>query len=254
MRLRTLVFALAFLLLTTLSARADVPLPDSSDRYPANRWTAWEVCRSPQGVDVRTSPQMQALLTTPRARWGAVDPAAWPRTWTLPCGYVATARVVDGSTIITDSKGDPWLIVDLGDKRVGVAPALGRLFWAADSEPAKPDAKGSFRRTTHTFWQVVDPDPNGLNVRLHPRFPARFDDERDPWPESPVRSWPVIGTVPHGEIVQAMRGNVGVVHVTDPDGARWLMIRYGQGVGFIRWSVSFVRPVAGPVRPFKARR
>ena len=254
MRLRATICALALLLLTTLSARADVPVPDGRDHYPPNRWTAWEVCRSPSGVDVRTSPQLRTLLRTPRARWGAVDPASWPCTWTLPRGYVATARVVDGSTIITDSKGAPWLVLDLGDQRVGVAPALGRVFWAADSEPTKPDANGNFRRTTHTFWQVIDPDPNGLNVRLHPRFPSRYEDDREPWPESPVRSWPVIGTVARGDIVQARRGNVGVIHVTDPSGARWLMIAYGQGVGFVRWSTPFVRPVAGPVWPFKARR
>lgn len=245
--MRILVTMLTLLLLASATAgHADAPRLDLSGEYPANKWTKWEV--SNKDVDVRSSPALPTLMRTPRSRWGKVRVDAWPRRWTMPPGYVATAMPVQGNTIMIDAAGRSWLMVDLGEGRLGVARASNHALWAADWEPVRLDARGNYIRTPHIYWTVVDEDPAGINVRMHPKFPNHYEDPRAVWPTTPVGQWPVIGTLPRGSLVHGVRGNLGVIHLTDPDGAKWLMIRFGQALGFVRWSRAFVVPAAGPVR------
>lgn len=233
-------------------ALAEAPRCNDQGKFPDSPWRAWSVVA--ERVEVRASASLLALLGTPRAGWGPVDPARWTPRWIVPRGYVAMARVVQGSTVLRDGAGLPWLLIDLGAGRLGVAPAESRYFYPIENDPPRPDAVGAYQRTLHVFWEVVDSDPAGLNVRLHPRFPRRFDDCSAVWPSTPVRDWPIIGSVPQGTVLQGVTGNLGVIHVTDPDKTAWVMVRFGQGVGFVRWNARFVRPVAGPVEPIRSGR
>lgn len=252
MGMRKLLFVVLLVVAGATSVVAHPPAVEEGGGYRNNTWSWWQVCA--EGVDVRTSTALKTLLETPRARWPEVDPMTWSPTWTLPRGYVARARVVDGTTLLTDGRGERWLIIDLGQGRTGVAPANGRCFWPSDAEPVKPDAKGDYRRTPHVFWEVVDPDPPGLNARQHPKFPRASEIETASWPEGRVSDWPVVAKIPKGTVLQALSGNVGVLWYRDTSGAVWLLVHHGQGLVFVRWNQRFVRPVAGPVRPFKSRR
>ncbi|NDD30296.1 MAG: hypothetical protein EB084_18720 [Proteobacteria bacterium] len=250
--MRTSLLALLLVFVTITTAVAAPPIPGRDEAYPANTWIWWEV--TAPDAEVRSSSQLDALLKTPRSRWTRVDPSRWAATGMLPRGYVARARVVDGSTIIKDAAGHGWLVVDLGQGRTAVTPATGRALWASDAEPVKAQANGDYRRTPHVFWQVIDPDPHGLNARQHPRFPRQYDAADAVWPDGPVVDWPVVGAIPRGTVLEAVRGNVGVVHQRDDNGSVWLLVHYGQDLVFVRWNKRFVVPVAGPVRPVRPRR
>lgn len=125
--------------------------------------------------------------------------------------------------------------------------ALLSLTLAAHGQLPEPDPKGEYsRRTLHTHWRVVDGDPQGLNGRLAPDFPSRYDDARAVWPTSSPLSWPVVARFPGGSSLQARTGNVGVIRLQDAQGRSWMMVSRpgGAGICFVRAHQRYIRPVA----------
>lgn len=117
------------------------------------------------------------------------------------------------------------------------------------AELPQPDGRGEYsRRTLHTHWQVVDPDPQGMNGRLAPDFPNNYEDSRIPWPTSEPLSWPVVARFPSGSSLQACTGNLGVLRIKDSQGRYWMMVKRPKGSGFcfVRSHQRFLRPVPPP--------
>ncbi len=114
------------------------------------------------------------------------------------------------------------------------------------------DASGEYsRRTLHTHWRVVDPDPEGLNGRLARDFPVNYDSVAAPWPSSPPLSWPVVARFASGSLLRARTGNVGVIRIKDPQGRSWMMVSRpeGSGICFVRAHQRYIRPVDPDSKP-----
>jgi hypothetical protein len=118
---------------------------------------------------------------------------------------------------------------------------LGAL---ADEKLPTPDSKGEYsQRTLHTRWQVVDSDPQGLNGRLAENFPRLYDDDRQPWPTTEALTWPVVERFRKGQILEAVRGNLGVMLIKETSGRTWMMVRRSDGgICFVRANQRFIRP------------
>jgi len=114
----------------------------------------------------------------------------------------------------------------------------------------QPDAKGSYQgRYLHPYWVVVDPDPNGFNGRLSPKWPANWDAVDANWPDTRVikPDWPVVVRFNQGRILSARYGNMGNIFVRDGNGSSWLLVSSGparpNGVCFVRANRKFMKPV-----------
>lgn len=92
---------------------------------------------------------------------------------------------------------------------------------------------------------MVDQDPAGLNGRLAEHFPEDYMDNRHPWPEPQVSTWPVVVRFKPGTILTAKTGNVGIIRLLDPEGRSWLMVARpgGKGVCFVRANRRFIQPI-----------
>lgn len=113
------------------------------------------------------------------------------------------------------------------------------------------NAKGDFQgRYLHNYWMVMDPDPNGFNGRLTPKWPANWDAVDANWPDTRVikPDWPVVVRFNRGRVLRAMSGNMGLIFIRDGRGLPWLMVSAGpagkpNGVCFVRANAKFLKPV-----------
>ena len=108
-----------------------------------------------------------------------------------------------------------------------------------------PDKNGDYvYATEHMVWKVVDPDPNGLNGRLSPKFPQNWEDPRSKWPVMNINQWPVVIKFQKGDRLIAIRGNRGVNIIKDTRGKPWLMVEYTElKPCFVRANSQFIKPV-----------
>ncbi|BAS58103.1 MULTISPECIES: hypothetical protein [Leptolyngbya] len=124
-----------------------------------------------------------------------------------------------------------------------------------------PNQNGDYTNTRkgqgHINWQVVDPDPAGLNCRMAKQFQGfaldamNTPDElmsRDYTPN--VSSWEVIHQFPPGEKLWAITGNVTTQHIQfDDRGKPWLGVRVPYQGGneiidcFVRANRRFIKPI-----------
>lgn len=91
----------------------------------------------------------------------------------------------------------------------------------------------------------MDQDPAGLNGRLADQFPEDYLDNRLPWPEPRVSTWPVVANFRAGTRLTAKTGNLGIIRLLDPEGRSWLMVARpgGKGVCFVRANQRFIQPI-----------
>jgi hypothetical protein len=166
-----------------------------------------------------------------------------PATVRFPSGFVLQSQA-----LARDPAGLPWLKVSFAPGQSCFVRAESTHLHPIDYEPVQPDARGNFPyRTLHRYWKVVDPDPAGLNARLHPNFPGNYEDPRVTWPSGDVRAWPVLRTFARGSLLAAVPGNVGMIIRHDSDQSPWLMVENpAGGICFVRAHKDFIRPVPGP--------
>ena len=123
-------------------------------------------------------------------------------------------------------------------------------FSFSEEQLPQSDKNGDYgNRTTHIYWKVVDPDPEGLNGRLADDFPADWEDIRASWPETNVAQWPVVTKFSTGSILTACPGNCGIIFLKDKNGKSWLMVYRDpvkkSKVCFVRANVKYIKPVRG---------
>jgi hypothetical protein len=231
---------------------------DNQGNYFNKDWLYWEV-NDQTGLNVRSSQELIAMLQRPRSQWKRVDPTKWAPRWMLPQGYMVKAKSIQGSVLLTDIRSNPWIITDLGAGGIGVVRANSNFvsppYW---QEPLYPDSNGDYSsayRTQHMYWEIVDPDPAGLNLRMLPEFAKTYDSADGDTPSGPVSSWPVVGQVYKGTILRSVASNLGTMGFTDSNGANWLLVyrrptdtwHNHDNVAFVRANAKFIRPIAGPL-------
>ncbi|MDF0556516.1 hypothetical protein [Kamptonema sp. UHCC 0994] len=110
-----------------------------------------------------------------------------------------------------------------------------------------PNNQGDYTgRAYHTYWEVVDPDPNGLNCRMtNSSFEELMRvDNRTPFE---FFNWSVIGVLKQGQRFESFPSNAAGTF-RDTRGLPWLFVGKNYATGgvqrcFIRANSQFVKPV-----------
>ncbi|MDY7021420.1 MAG: hypothetical protein SWJ54_08660 [Cyanobacteriota bacterium] len=124
------------------------------------------------------------------------------------------------------------------------------VWWKQNTVPSlpQPQENGDYRRSPHTTWEAVDPDPNGLNCRsidlpyeqlINLENPITFD----------IVNWPIVGTLKQGEDFKINLGPAGFGVVYDTRQKPWIYVENTQGEAgpshcFVRANRRFVKPVS----------
>lgn len=132
-----------------------------------------------------------------------------------------------------------------------LAIALTFSLSSARAEFPETDANGNYiGRPYHSYWQVVDPDPNGLNCRI-PRG-CSFDDimgNSCPGFNGNYLDYQLRGTLQTGERFKSFPNNAAGTF-SDRRRLPWLFVgqNYDGGLSgcFVRANSSFVKSIAEP--------
>lgn len=118
----------------------------------------------------------------------------------------------------------------------------------------QPDSNGDYRRRDiHEYWEVVDPDPAGLNCRM-PRGCTilellDMDTVNCSFPNRSPFEYDVIGALQTGQQFKSFPTNSSGVFL-DNNNAPWLFVgeNYSGGVSncFVRANRDFVKPINAP--------
>ena len=249
------LLSLLLLLLLAAPASADLfgsPKADGRGDYRAGtRHEYWQVVDpDPRGLYGRRHPGLPALLKGAPA-WPDRSIPTWPVVRNLKAGTVLVLESKVANPVL-DDRGKPWLAVwqwNHRDEGFFLVRA-GTGFVRPIRHPLpQADARGDYSsRTLQSQWEVVDPDPSGLRGRLSPRFPANYEDPRQEWPPLTVSTWPEVARFAPGTVLSAVLGNVGAIHVKDPEGRCWLMVHNpAGGICFVRANHRFLRPLASEI-------
>lgn len=95
-----------------------------------------------------------------------------------------------------------------------------------------PDGQGNYpiREEYVGQWEVVDPDPNGLNCRGN-ILPYEGSEE-------------VVRKLYQGDRIQAVQRGRGIYELVEQDGKTWLRVQVsGGGECWVRANEIFVKPV-----------
>ncbi|MGC9525444.1 MAG: hypothetical protein ACP5D7_07885 [Limnospira sp.] len=137
------------------------------------------------------------------------------------------------------------LILVVGSLFAGITAPV-----AADSLP-KPNDKGDYiGNSSHAYWQVVDPDPQGLNCRMGEQSIKEIWSPDNPgFP--PIGSWPVVSTLSENEVFEGQLSYGGFVFTFDQNRDPWIFIKNkSDGTPancFVRANNLFVQPVEEPI-------
>jgi len=116
------------------------------------------------------------------------------------------------------------------------------------------DGTGDYStRSSHLSWQVVDPDPNGLNCRMGEYGELEIFEGAPPTPDSDPRevvldigNWPPVATLQTGQQFKTRLNLGGWFNVYDLNNKPWMFVNESDGgtAGcFVRANDQRVRPV-----------
>lgn len=254
MKRLALIVAILFTQLSLVQAephRAPLPSPDSRGDYSGNQhhdfWTV--VDPDPNGLNARQAKQTYEM-EHPKPGENFLKLKVVTR---LKKGQDFSLR-----KIVKDDRNRPWMMVRLYPTwKYGQDLLLVR----AHKDFVRPirspwplaDDQGNYESDLHPQWIVVDPDPAGLNGRLHPTFPRHVGDAGAVWPTSPVDTWPVVTSVPKGTKLRAISGHRGVIHMDGRDGNPWVLVTrledYEAGSDYQKFFVRSHRRYIEPIEP-----
>ncbi|MGC9526603.1 MAG: hypothetical protein ACP5D7_13800 [Limnospira sp.] len=119
----------------------------------------------------------------------------------------------------------------------------------------QPGEGGDFSRSSHRTWEVVDPDPQGLNCRMIEGIDS-YDEllARDMGDQNftfDIGNWPVVGTLEQGQDFQIELGPAGFGVIYDTEERPWIYVERTDETGapsncFVRANSSFVQPIPTP--------
>lgn len=179
-------------------------------------------------------------VSSTRAQSGTLAGYAEPNLHSRPVARFAQNYILYVKKLV----GPDWLLVAYGGgRRCYVRTDQGRLYRAL-TEPCRPDAKGDFsERTLHHYFEVIDPDPKGLNARIPPGPPIKGCD---PLPNEEVSTWPVSTQLKKGTILFGV-SDAWVGRVQDREKRWWMHFRtLGGQECWVRANSRFIRPIPGP--------
>ncbi|MCT7963480.1 hypothetical protein NG799_03245 [Laspinema sp. D1] len=114
----------------------------------------------------------------------------------------------------------------------------------------KNNAQGDYTgKSDHIYWQVVDPDPNGLNCRMGDRT---IDQVWNPSAGAlDIGTWSVTGTLPPDSTFQAALSPGGFVLTFDANNQPWMFVESSNGPEqtsncFIRANSKYITPIIPP--------
>lgn len=217
------------LLLVTLTAIAQaelprhykLPAPDEAGDFSGHQWHEyWKVVDpDPAGLNARACEINEyGNVATPR-------PGGEFQDIEVVTQFQHGQELIHKSTI-KDHRNRPWFVV----RRVGkgdthyLVRASKALVQPIYNPIPKPTKSGDWEERSQRYWTVVDPDPNGLNGRLHKDFPKEIGSADAVWPTSPVDSWPVVTSVPKGTILRAVSGHVGIISNAGSSKEPWMLM------------------------------
>ncbi|MGL5059308.1 MAG: hypothetical protein ACRC62_04935 [Microcoleus sp.] len=114
-------------------------------------------------------------------------------------------------------------------------------------ELPQPNAQGDYQKTRHRYWQVVDPDPSGLNCRM-----GNYSIQEIQNPGSDVvldiDNWPVVGVLKQGQKFEISLGPSGSGVLYDEQNQAWFFIEATSDPDapsncFVRANSKFIQPV-----------
>lgn len=166
------------------------------------------------------------------------------QTPNLQIGYGAILPVVTPVTRVQSLSMLKSLQIGLPLACLGAAIALSPA--VAQTSLPTVDRHGDYqRRTSHSQWVVVDPDPNGLNCRWSSAMPADWYSPAAPLPAFTILDWPVVRRFRQGTVLTANTTPAGFATVTDTRGKPWLKVSIGPNdqICLVRANAQFIRPV-----------
>ena len=105
--------------------------------------------------------------------------------------------------------------------------------------PAVADENGDYtRRTDQTHWQVVDPDPNGLNCRMAGTLEDYYRSDTSP----NILDFPVVATLESDLLFEVQATPAGWVNFGDDRGLPWFYV--AERECFVRANSSFIVPTS----------
>lgn len=110
----------------------------------------------------------------------------------------------------------------------------------------RPNSSGDYPgRSSHTFWMVVDSDPNGLNCRWSNAMPKEWYSPRAKLPPLTIDRWSIVRRYPRGTVLTANLTPAGFATLSDTRGKPWLKVITGpnEQICLVRANARFIRPI-----------
>lgn len=121
------------------------------------------------------------------------------------------------------------------------------------------DYQTNMRTSAYTTWQVVDPDPSGLNCRMALQHrPALFESQnmQSTYIESNrynIANWPVLVRLSSGTRLSAPlvgRGGESQTIIRDGNGRPWLALNTYLGACLVRANSQYIQPISASRKNF----
>jgi hypothetical protein len=114
-------------------------------------------------------------------------------------------------------------------------------------ELPQPNEQGDYQRTSHRYWEVVDPDPKGLNCRMS-EYSIQEIQNPGSKVELDIDNWPVVGTLKQGDNFEIYLGPSGSGVLYDRQNQPWFFVEKSDDSDppsncFVRANSRFVKPI-----------
>lgn len=108
------------------------------------------------------------------------------------------------------------------------------------------DANGDYGRTDHQTWQVIDPDPGGLNCRWSTAMPADWYAPNTRFLDQNFGQWQVVQQFSAGTSLTANLAPAGFAILYDDQQKPWLKVSTGENeqICLVRANSAYVQPIA----------
>jgi hypothetical protein len=125
--------------------------------------------------------------------------------------------------------------------------ALGTATLGSTAPLPSPNNQGDYTgRAYHTYWEVVDPDPNGINCRM---TNSSFEELLRANNRTPFNffNWSLVGVLKQGQRFESFPSNAAGTF-RDTRGLPWLFVGKSYAAGaaqgcFVRANSQFVKPI-----------
>lgn len=127
----------------------------------------------------------------------------------------------------------------------GLLSLIPTVVLAASNLP-KPNAMGDYAtRTSHRFWVVVDPDPQGVNCRWSANMPANWYDPGANLPSLTFDQWDVVRRFKRNSVLISNTTPAGFALMFDESNKPWLKVRTGtkEQICLVRANSKYIQPI-----------